>query len=60
MKFSGKKILFIVAAVFTLVMIGFTMDFMSKTTRRGQKPQLQQRIQEKLKADTTRLDSTNR
>jgi hypothetical protein len=55
---TQKKMLFISAAVFTLIMIGFTIDFMSKTTRLGKKAQLRERIEDAyLKADSASKDS---
>ncbi|MBC8111947.1 MAG: hypothetical protein H7Y04_12875 [Verrucomicrobia bacterium] len=48
-----KKLFFGIAILFTAIMIGFSIDFMSKTTRPGKKPQLQERITKELKSDST-------
>ena len=48
----SKKIFAFIAVLFTLTMLGFAIHMGSKTTRRGAKKQLQQRISDKLKTDT--------
>lgn len=57
---TQKRIFQIVSILFVLLMIYFTYDFLSKTTRPGGRGQLKERIQNRLDNDTLSTDSVSR
>lgn len=55
-----KRIFQVVSILFVLLMLYFTIDFLSRTTRPGGKGQLKERIQKRLESDSLRTDSPQR
>jgi dolichyl-phosphate-mannose--protein O-mannosyl transferase len=55
---TQKRIFKIVSILFVLLMIYFTIDFLSRTTRPGGRGQLKERIQKRLENDSLPVNST--
>jgi hypothetical protein len=56
---TQKRIFQVVSILFVLLMIYFTYDMLSRTTRPGRKGQLKDRIERRLEIDSTRADSAD-
>ncbi len=57
---TQKRIFQVVSILFVLVMIYFTIDMLSRTTRPGRKGQLKDRIERRLGSDSTRTGDSAR
>ncbi len=55
---TQKRIFKIVSILFVLLMVYFTIDFLSRTTRPGGRGQLKERIQKRLDNDSLPANST--
>ncbi len=57
---TQKCVFQIVSIVFVVIMIIFTIDFMTRTTRPGGKGQLKERIQKRLGDDSSHTKASER
>ncbi|HEX8529138.1 MAG TPA: hypothetical protein VF646_03920 [Cytophagales bacterium] len=57
---TQKRIFQVVSILFVLVMVYFTVDMLSRTTRPGRKGQLKDRIERRLGGDSVRTGDSTR